>query len=216
MFGEVGSTTKAVGSMTGLRLGRNGQLLVGQMGARYSHDVISGNMYSLTLTATTTTIAAGNIVAAAAAASTQFALFNPANSGKALVLLKFGIGTISGTAPAGPVFHGVYSGVPTIASIGGTIINNYSMTGGGSVALAESLAAGSALTGAPAVKVLRIANFSVIAGAAASTAYGTALEVIDGGIVLAPGTGWAPLHSAAGTTVLHAYSISWIEVSLPV
>lgn len=214
MFGEVGSKTKGIGSLTALRLGRNGQLITSSTWGSFGEDVIGGRVYSLTLTATTSTVAAGNIVAAAAAAATQFALFNPASSTKALVLLKFGMGVISGTIAAGPVFHGVYAGVPTVASIGGTIINTYTMTAGGSIAVPHALAAGSALTGGPAVKTLRCANFAATATAAAVGYYINAVELMDGDIVLAPGTGWAPLHSGAGTTLLHGYSITWAEVDL--
>jgi len=215
MFGEVGPKIKGIGSMTAIRLGKNGQVITSPIWGQFGEDTVTGRVYSLNLSATTSTVAAGNIVAAAAAASTQFALFNPATSTKALVLLKFGMGVISGTIAAGPVFHGVYLGVPTVASIGGTIINTYTMASGGSVAIPHALAAGSALTGGPAVKTLRVANFAATATAAAVGYYVNAVELLDGDIVLAPGTGWAPLHSGAGTTLLHGYSITWAEIDLP-
>jgi hypothetical protein len=37
---------------------------------------------------------------------------------------------------------------------------------------------------------------------------------VEGDIVLPPGTGWVPLHAGAGTSVLHAYSVTWEEIPI--
>lgn len=209
--GKVGPRVGSAGAQLEHRLDASGVLVVGDGHARYQEQTYRGNTFSMVLTATTTGVAAGNIVAAAAAASTNFALFNPVSSGKLLVLSKFGMGIISGTPGAGPMFHGFIRGVPTVATTG-TILNNYLSGSGGSIALGWATAAGTALTGGGAVTTLRIANFTSTATAAASVGELNAIEVIDGDIIIPPGVGWVPLWGAAGTTLLNGYSITWEEI----
>src|SRR2546425_11562392 len=141
----VGPQQKADGSQLAFRSSRTGAGIVADAHGRYQEATIRGNVYSLVLTATSTGVAAGNIAGAAAAASTQFALWNPASSQKALVLLKFGMGVISGTPGAGPMFHGILATVPTITSAGGPAVNNLTGTGTGSIAKFASSAAGAML-----------------------------------------------------------------------
>jgi hypothetical protein len=171
-------------------------------------------MFSLTLAATTTGVAAGNIVAATAAAATQFALTNPSTSNKNLVLTKFFMGIISGTPSAGPIFHGYMTTNPTIASIGGTILNNFLGNSTASVATPHALAAGSALTGGSAPITFRPASFSTTATAQASVGEVNCLEILDGDIIVPPGVTWLPLWSAAGTSVLNSYAVTWYETGV--
>lgn len=182
--------------------------------ARWAAQTYQKSMFTLTLTATTTGVAAGNIVSAAAAAATQFALTNPATSNKNFVLTKFFMGIISGTPSAGPIFHGYMTTNPTLASIGGTIRNNFLGNSTASVATPHSLAAGSALTGGSAPITFRAANFTTTATAQASVNTVGALEIIDGDIIIPPGVTWVPLWSAAGTSLLNTYSVSWYEAGL--
>lgn len=209
---QAGPRTQADGVTDGpLRIERQGGLVVTDAHSRYHVSAVRKQAFSLTLNTTSSTIAAGNIVAAAAAASTQFALWNPVNSGVNLSIQKVGIGVISGTAPAGPVFHGVFvDGNPTVASTG-TARNHY--VGGASPgAKFMASAAGAVLTGGTAPQLLRVADFTQTATAAASAQTLKAVEYVDGDIVLPPGTGWVPLWSGAGTTLLNAYSVSWEEI----
>lgn len=214
-MGKAGPLAIADGNSGAMRLTKTGAAVGAKAHGDFSEGASRGKIFSLSLGATTTTVAAGNIVAAAAAAATQFALFNPLNSGFDIHLLKFGMGVISGTQAAGPVFHGGYIGVPTVASIGGVIRTHYGFSPGGSIAIPMALAAGSALTGGTAPFIIRAANFAATATAGAVPGYVGAIELIDGDIILAPGTGWVPLHSGAGTTLLHGYSITWEEVAKP-
>lgn len=210
--GFVGPATAGDGARTQPRLDRLTAVIVTELRARYAEQATRGNTFSMALAATTTGVAAGNIVAAAGAASTNFALFNPSTSGKVYALLKFGMGIISGTPGAGPMFHGIVTaGVPTVATTG-TIIQHASGKAGGSSALGWATAAGTTLTGGGAPATLRIADFSSTATAQASPGAVKALEAVDGDIILAPGTGWVPLWGAAGTTLLNGYSVTWEEV----
>jgi hypothetical protein len=213
--GKVGYAYQMEGSKGLLRLDRLMSVVTTDGRGKYAEPTSRGMVFSLTLTATTTNVAAGNIVAAAAAASTQFALWNPYGSGKNIELLKFGMGITSGSAPAGPLFHGIYIGVPTLASSTGTAYANFVGPAAASIARWMSSAAGAAMTGGPAVQVLRVADFSQTAGVMSEAATVKAIEYIDGDIVLPPGTGWAPLWSAQGTACLSAYSITWMEVPIP-
>lgn len=175
----------------------------------HESDTLAKRRFSMTLAATTTGVAAGNIVAAAAAAATQFALSNPVGSGVVLVLSKFIMGVISGTPGAGPLFHGVIPNVPSLAA-SGTIVNTF-IGGPGSVAKGYASAAGAALTGGLAPTILRSAGFSSTATAQASVSEIPCVEHIEGDIVIPEGYTWVPLWSAAGSSLLNAYTITWEE-----
>lgn len=201
-----GTFTNPRGGKTGCAVGINGH-------GYYQELVYRQNVYSMVLAATSTGVAAGNIVSAAAAASTNFALFNPANSGKLLVLLKFGVGVVSGTPGAGPLFHGTISNVPTPAATG-TILNNYVTGSVGSVAKGYATAAGTTLTAGNAPVTHMMSNFASTATAQASNFMVTTIDILDGQIIVPPGTGWLPLWSAAGTALLNGYSVTWEEIAL--
>lgn len=174
-------------------------------------DNYNGLEFSMDLAATTTAVSAGNIVAAAAAAVTQFALFNPPGSGRVLVLSKFAMGVISGTPGAGALFHGYFSGAQTTVVPSGTILSSR-LNGPGSVAKGYAVAAGAALTGgALGPLIIRAAAFASTATAQASPGMVMAVEDIEGDIIIPAGFGWIPLWSAAGTSLLNAYSITWKE-----
>ena len=209
---QVGQVTASDNTNPTARGGRVGETMISHTRSRFAEQSAQGNIFSMVLTATTTGVAAGNIVAAAAAASTNFALFNPANSGANYHLIKFGMGVISGTPGAGPMFHGLIStGIPTVATTG-SIINHKTGKAGGSSALGWATAAGTTLTGGGAPVTTRIAGFSSTATAQASVGELNAIELVEGDILIAPGNGWVPLWGAAGTSLLNGYSVTWEEV----
>jgi hypothetical protein len=212
--GQVGSQSAADGSWPYVRQGREGDVIVSELHGRYYEKTVRSGTFSLTLTTTSSTIAAGNINAAAAAASTQFALWNPSGSGVNVSLLKVWVVPISGTAPVSGCFHNLMlAGVPTIASVG-TAYNNLAGTYTGKARFVSS-AAGTALTGGGAIVVARPMAMTIFAGAlAATTNIQPTVEVLDGDIVLPPGTGWVPCWTAAGTTFLNGYGVSWEEVAI--
>lgn len=211
---SVGPFVAPDGSRNSERLGRTNELVVGNAHSWFQEAVSRGNVYSLTLNATSTGVAAGNIVAAGAAAATNFALVNPANSGKNYVILKVGVGIVSGTPAAGPLFHSYTTTLPTIASIGGTIRN--ALIGGAvnSAAIPHALAAGSALTGGGALLTHSMINLTTTATAQASVNTVSAIDLVDGAVIIPPGTMWVPTWSAAGTSLLNAYMVQWEETPL--
>ena len=207
--GQVGQVTALDGAQNNLRQGRTGEIILSQAHGRYHEQTSRGQLFTLNLTATTTGIAAGNLIGAAAAASTQFALWNPIGSGFNLSITKCLIGPISGTFAAGPVYHGIIqTSVPTIASVG--IAYNNLVGGKSPVARYVASAAGTALTGGSAPITFRTMNLTFSATAFASAAgTSTIADVPDGDLIIPPGYGWVPLWTAAGTSVLNSYSVTW-------
>jgi hypothetical protein len=211
---QIGEQSAGDGSQPTARGGRQGDAIVSELHGRYYEQTSRQRTFSLPLASTSSTIAAGNINAAAAAASTQFALWNPPSNKFNIALLKVWVVPISGTAPVAGCFHNLMlQGVPTILSVG-TAFNNLA-NGNSPTARFVSSAAGTALTGGGALTVFRPMAMNLFAGAlAATTGVQPTLEVIDGDIVLPPGTGWVPCWTAGGTTFLNGYGVTWEEVPI--
>lgn len=208
---QVGETSSPDGSIVSLRAGRLGDTIASELNGRFYEITRTKRAYSAVLTATTTGVAAGNITGAAAAASTQFALWNPTGSGVNLALVKLFVGPISGTMPAGPMFHNSFnaSAVSATSTAG---VNNL-IGFGGSIGRVLASAAGSTLTGGGILTAFRPSNASFTAAAYASASGSTiALENINGDIVIPPGMGWVPCWSASGTSLLNAYGVVWHEI----
>src|SRR5208282_3335812 len=142
--GIAGNTTiQSDGSEVTGRFGRLSDLIVSELQGKYYEAAKRGNTFAMTTnTITTTTIAAGNIYGAAAAATTQFGLWNPINSGRDVVLMKFWAQVVSGTVPAGPIWHAYFNAGAVSIAGAGTIVNVYS--GSGQVGVAKDVSAGGA------------------------------------------------------------------------
>ena len=211
---------------TGLIVGTDGTVSPGRssrVGAevsgfgqgKYYEQTSRGNVFSLILTAWSSTIAAGNVIGAAAGATTNFALWNPAGSGKNISLLKFQCWAISGTAPVPPIIHSISITAPTIATAVATPIqcNNVGL-GALSVARALSSVAGAALTGSTILQSLCASDIGLGAGAltTANNFENKLTEYLDGSIVIPPGACWVPTWTAVGTTFLGGYSVTWEEI----
>jgi hypothetical protein len=218
MLSEIraGMTALADGTVSPARASRVGSQIIGDGQGRYYEATSRGTVFSAGITAWTSTVNAGNIINAAAGATSQFAVWNPAGSGKNLSLLKFAVYPISGTAPIPAVFHSAMAVAPTIATsvaatYGWFCCNNVGMATA-SVARVLASQAGAALTGSSAFTIIRVADLFITAGTAANLAGQKCVEYIDGDIVIPPGTGWAPTWAAAGTSFLGGYSVTWEEI----
>ena len=217
--GLVGAISLADSVTNIVRQGRTAELIATQLHPRMSETTARGGVYTLTQNATNTGIVAGNLINAAAAAATQFALWNPAGSGVNLCLLKFGFGIISATTLPTNIFHGLFvNGVPTINSTYDSTESAANARAGQGAPRAKYVNtasnAGTVLTGGTAPITFRQTNIAFSA-----TTFGAAggedfVEMLDGDIVLPPGTGWLPLWSGAGSSVLNAYSVTWEEVPI--
>jgi hypothetical protein len=222
--GRVGAQSAADGSYQPFKLLRTGEAVNDSTYGNHYAAVQSGVVFTLNCGPVTTTTSAGNLIGASAAAATQFAIWNPVGSGVNFSLLEFALGQISGTPTGGPVAHGFISvalggTLPTIASVGNANAlaprNNLAGSSSTSKAFFVSTYAstGTALTGATAPGVLKIADFSSTATAEANvTGYQPTVEAIEGKIVLAPGSLWLPLFPGAGTTSLWQASVTWAEL----
>lgn len=172
----------------------------------HEQDTLAGDQFSMTV-ATSTGIAAGHIIAAAAAANTQIAVFNPVGSGVNLVLSELRVGVVSGTLTgAVPLYHGIIQGLPTLASSG--TAKNCRIGGPGSQTVCYSSAAGAALTGGLAPTTYQV---SALATGGALVALANAVDDLAGELVIPQGYGWVPLWTAAGTTVIVTYTLTWKE-----
>lgn len=216
--GTVGNGRAGVGdgSEVAARMGRQAELLSGNVRGFYAEQTSRGNKFCLNLPVTSTTIAAGNISAAAAAASTQFAIWNPAGSGVNLELSKLIVAVISGTLPVGPLTHNLMlNGIPTISSTltNGSLLNCLP-SGRAPVARAVAVTAGTALTGGGALSPYRTMAINFSAGTYAALGGANAVEVLDGDIIIPPGYGYVPCWAAAGTTLIGAYSLVFDEVPI--
>lgn len=212
--GIVGEVQAADAVQAQLRQGRLSDLVVSELQGKYYEMTKRQRTFSLMLATTSSTIAAGNITAAAAAASTQFALWNPAGSGVDLVLLKVWCSIISGTLPAAPMTHDLFNATAISVAKSGKIQSAYGNLGKGSSAADFVSAGGSALTGAGAHTAHRLMALDFTAAAFADAGSTLALEVLDGDLIIPPGVGWAPCFSAAGTTLLNAWAVTWAEVPI--
>ena len=195
----------------------SGKLVTKPDGGRYYGSAAAGNIYTLTHHLTSTAIAAGHLAAAAAAANVQFIVWNPSGSGVNLSLLRLAINITSGTTPISGVYHAIGSVAPTIAT--GTLASQAVITSHkASVASYDGKAgyythvSGGASTGAAAARIVQSVGLNFSAGTFADLAGTMIVDNIDGAIVLPPNTFYVPQWSAAGTTMLVGYSLTWEEI----
>jgi hypothetical protein len=182
----------------------HGGLVVQQSGGKYKEAVKRGNVYSAQTAATG--VAPGTALGTTAA----FCLYNPAGSGKNLVVQKLGLGLISGTLGAGVVhITGFAAGdaVPT----GTSITPRNRCIGASNSSIATALTTATVTT--TAAKMIGIlCSLSQLVIATTATNPFDVEKDIDGEIVILPGYGIC-LHAtaAAGSTPLVVFSATWEE-----
>jgi len=219
MYAKVGKLTQATGGNP-LTSTPSGALRVADEGnGKYYQSALDGDIFTLTHHLTTTAIAAGHLVAAAAAANVQFIVWNPIGSGVNLSLLRFAVNITSGTTPISGLFHAIGAVAPTIAS--GTLASEAVITSHkASQATYNGKAgyythtSGAASTGAAAARVVQPVGLNMSAGTFQSLAGTMLVDKIDGAIVLPPNTFYVPQWSAAGTSMLVGYALTWKEVPI--
>lgn len=188
------------------RAGKGGDLIVSELNGRYYENSYRGNTFSSGVT--------GSGVAPGTALSTTapFALYNPAGSGKNLVILRSSAGYISGTIGAGTVFYcanTVVGAAPTTGSAL-TVVNN--LIGSGTAAVGKPFVTAT-LPVAPTI----LRPFFSLTAILASTAVNPyqVEDEIAGEFIVAPGATFSiEAVAAAGTTPLLTYGISWVETSI--
>ena len=209
--GRAGPVLLAEGAVGPQRQGRQGEASVADIHGRYTEAALRGTIYSAFLKGATT-VAAGQQDNAAAAASTNFAILNPQSSGVTLALLKFQVAWHSGTPVAGPITHAVIVG-STITITGSAPIRNKAGAGPLSAAQYVTSAGGTAVTGGTAPVLLRPSGLYMTATAPAPVAIITATELLDGDIILPPGTAWLPLFpNGTWTSPVFSLGVEWEEL----
>jgi len=142
--GVILTQSQKAGSPAAFSSGWHNELLLSELLPQYSYLVLQGLVF-------TTTFASGTVAAISPTSTGPFALFNPANSGKNLVMLGAAIPITTFTANSTGVGIGwqfVPNQTPTSTSAGNTPQN--ALIGSGNASVAKTYASGT-LVGAPTV-----------------------------------------------------------------
>lgn len=206
--GQVGPTSgQSVnpGTTPAVRLGQLGDLIASELHGRFYETNYRGALFSTFVNAMT--VASTHVTPIAAGTGTPIlGIFNPAGSGKNLVLVRIQQATTSGT-PGGPLVLNVIPNPQNITATFTTAYNNFNLTQQGSV---TKIWNNTAITGSTAGTAFRNAGGS--AAVAATGAILTYTEMYDGALIVPPGFMLALAATATGTShVINCYA-EWEEV----
>lgn len=177
--GLVLATSQKSGAPSAISTGWHNESVTSELLPRYSYLVLSGNVYSVQY-------ASGTIAAASATATGPFGLFNPANSGKNMILLAANIPVTTftaGTTGAGFGLQFVANQTPTTVTPGNTPLNN--LVGSGNTSVAKTYTAGT-LVGAPTVMSYGLAGAYLDLAAGDVTTTDTD---VSGAVAISPNSG---------------------------
>lgn len=197
------------------RQGRDGGLVTADAHGRLYEQTSRGKVFSVQTALTGTTIVAGNVAPPAAAAATVLTLSNPVGSGVNLEILLGFLLHISGTPGAGGWTWCTANAVGTTVITAAVNATPQPMltSGGNSVASAWTQ---TALTAGPLHKAARLLPSAQFAGAIAATTPGqSVVDIVDGGLVIAPGWIVTLAPPATGTTHVVVAGIVYAEVPIP-
>lgn len=210
--GQVGPTSTqsaAPGSNPTVRLGQLGDLVVSELHGRYYETTYRGSTFTLSVA----TAAAITAYTGGAGGTPQLAVYNPSNSGKNFVVLQASYANVVAASAAGTVTWGLYYG-PTAAITQTTLtypVNNATLNRVGS---ASQCFTNVALTSSTALTNVQPLGQYYWATAAGAFSTAPQLAVIDGSIIIPPGTMIALGGSAALTSATWIGSLTWEEVPI--
>jgi hypothetical protein len=190
-------------------MGHQGDVVVSQGHAPYYEMA-----YRSTLGDQTSYIASTGVagVAPGTALSTTppFALWNPANSGKNLYLIRTRIGYVSGTLGLGQVWYAQTTPQSTKPTGGTQLTVNSSVVGNLQTGAGQAFQ-GSVLAAVPTILMPSQFQLGPYAGAGASiNVY--SVDEMGGSIIIAPGSAFImQAVGAAGTTPLMLFAAEWGE-----
>ncbi len=196
-----------------INMGRSNEALVAELHGKYYEQCYRGNLYY------TSTVAAGVVIATSSTLTPTYSLWNPAGSGKNVVLVSLEVGLSTGTSVAGGIVwtattnagSGISSTAPFVAFGTGSAIN--ANLGSGKVA-ALRCATGGTTTLVAAATLFRTTGISF-----GSTAVGTlttwwvAREDYDGSLIVPPGNAIHIMGSTA-VAVSPCITTAWYEAAL--
>ena len=207
--GQVGVQALSNGSQSNMTLGRSGEQLVSEWQPRYYSLVKQGLVYGFSSAAIT--VAATHVSRLSANTGTPvIGIWNPANSGKDIVILKHGISTVSGQ-PGGP-FVWNYGLVTTTAAALSTVVNaKFGQSPSGSIAAVYSnVVTTSSLAGVLAFHAAAITNITGAGNGGPSTFY----DDRGGDILIPPGAWGALAATVTGTSHVIQASVIWAEIAV--
>ena len=206
--GRVGELLGSDGAIQPLRLTRKGGLAAADVQARYQESVLRGNVYFLSLSAGAPTAFIG-----AAGGTPLLGIYNPAGSGKALVLLVCSGAETTVPSAAGVIDYEMWAGVSVLPT--GTVTTPTNMASQQATGSAAKGFVNTAMTGSTAINLVTPVNGVYWATAAGSNLVGTGLVDLAGMIVATPGVLVAfGSRTALTSTVTDAF-LMWEEVPYP-
>lgn len=194
------------------RMGNQGEVITGNLNPRYYEQTMRGNafMYSAAI--------GGTVLAAFATTSAPF-IWNPIGSGRNLIITKVAVGLdATGTTAAGHVVYGVQSNLGGNVGTGAPVVS-------GTFVAATNLLIGSGLVSqmkfAPTTVSLTAActflctmGLGQATAATTATSPYTAIDYVEGRIVIPPGSAFSVAASGAIAST-YTISITGLEVPVP-
>lgn len=207
--GEVGVSVP--GALTGeqaLRLSRGGGLVTNERG-KYYEMAKSGQLFHACTP--DEGVAPGTDQASTTAPA---CLYNPAASGKDLVILNGRMAYVSGTLGAGEVYWMANTNVAAAATTGTdmTVVRGYMSASGANAAGQAARALSSATLPAAASRARVFGSLDARLATTAGVGEAVLEDNVDGAMIVPPGgTVSIMADAAAGTSPLVAISITWLE-----
>lgn len=186
------------------RLEATGALVTQQLHGRWYESAKRGNVYHAT------TAKSGVAPGTDTGATAAFALYNPAGSGKDLVILRLTMGYISGTLGAGTVFACMNTNI-NAAAVTGTAITVVAGYASGQAGVGKPFTTATL----PATPTIMYPVFNLQASlATTAVAPYTMADLPDGSIVVPPGCTFSLEGvTASGSTPLVVFGCTWEEVA---
>jgi hypothetical protein len=210
--GSVGPIILGDAAPAALRFGRTRGLVVSDAHGKYHESAIRKNVFSIMTPVAGTTIVAANVSPVAAGAATILTLWNPADSGFDLSIIKAWLLFISGTPGAGAFVYNTHTKVGVItAAENAAAAPNYA-SGAKSIAKGFSQ---TALTGGGAGLLLRPFAASFAGAIAATTPGQVVSDPVDGEIIVPPDAALTIAAPATGTTCIVVAGITYEQVQKP-
>lgn len=206
-----GEATVSDGVAGGVRLGRQGDLIVSELQAKYYEQAYRGRLFSIDADSITLSGSAYTTKSAGGTIKFVNGFWNRPNSGVNAVIIGVTQATVSGT-PAGPLYYNIYSSGNQVSSTGtGTI---RSAIAGGAVNSKMTPLVNVAVAFQPA-DTNNFVQIGVVGGPAAIAAGAgiySAYDDVAGKIIIPPGTVFGLTVTGAGTSHVLQSTLWWIEV----
>jgi len=205
LLGKTGPSMNSDGSKPMLRIGKTGEMIVGEAGlGKYFESMSRKRSFSANL--------ANGGVAPGEAFTTAppLIVYNPANSGVVLSCLNVGAGYRSGTYGAGTLAIGF--GATAVPS-GGTALTVRATDGGGQTGSAKAYT-GSTITAMTGAYML--GSFNAVLASTATVAPMSCNFDVAGAVGAVPGSAYTVegYYATAGTSPLAVMSSIWSEIPI--